>query len=495
MQKGYDNENKGYGVLVIYTGGTIGSMPKDMDDPDSPQVVVDWQTYKKLSPELEEEKLKFNVDAYSTEPLDSCNIGPFEWREMAKVIFDSYQKYEGFVILHGTDTMVYTASALSFMLQNLSKPVVITGAQMSYLFNVRNDGLQNMISALHIANPSFSKIPTIPEVCIYFGGKVLRGNRAKKLNASGFDAYNSPNFKYLAVVGESILVDTNILRKPNPSKLLTLKSKLETNVVAINFFPGIQDGRVLEGILKDDKLKGVVLMAYGAGNIPTKKEVLDLIKEGTNKGVVFLNVTQCGGGKVELGMYDTSAKLIDVGVVSGVDITSEAALVKLMVLLGDEDLTPHQVALEVQKNIAGEQSISIYTTEFASGNNKLSKDNSKVRIPATNIDGYESIKEKDVDKIILRLKDTRIRHKNTSDHVELSIFMDVSSEDVLSKDSPNFVGSFRKLPNDEHTVSFFDITQLAKKVINARASFTILLETTEAEMEWSSAELTIFTNE
>ena len=198
---GYDAENKGHGVLVIYTGGTIGSMPKDPEDPESPQVVVSWDKYKELTPQLNEKFLGFNVDSYSTEPLDSCNVGPIEWAEMVNVIKQSYKKYEGFVILHGTDTLVYTASALSFMLMNLDKPVIITGAQIAYLFNVRNDGFQNMISAIQIANPRFSKIPCVPEVCIYFNGALLRGNRTRKLNASGFDAYKSANYPPLASLG------------------------------------------------------------------------------------------------------------------------------------------------------------------------------------------------------------------------------------------------------------------------------------------------------
>ena len=323
-----DNQKNKGGVLVIYTGGTIGSRPKDPDDPSSPQVVISWKEFKESTKEFE--KLGFNVDGYTTDPLDSCNVGPKEWSEMAKVIQHSYDHYEGFVILHGTDTMTNTASALSFMLRNLGKPVILTGAQISYLWNIRNDGRQNMITALQLANPKHSKIPVIPEVCIYFHGELYRGNRTKKLHASGFDAYDSPNLPPLATIGENFEINTGLLR-PIPTTSISIQTRLETDVIAIDFFPGIQDGVILDRLLDIKGLKGVVLKAYGAGNIPTAESVMQKInKVSSVKEVVFLVVTQCGGGKVELGLYDTSAKLLDVGCLSGVDITSEAALAKII---------------------------------------------------------------------------------------------------------------------------------------------------------------------
>lgn len=484
-----NDRNKG--VFVIYTGGTIGSMPKDPEDTESPQVVVPWEKFKRLTPQLDEKLLGFRVDAFSTEPLDSCNIGPKEWKDMADTIKKNYDDYEGFVILHGTDTMIYTASALSFMLQNLGKPVIITGAQLAYLFNLRNDAMQNMITAILMANPKYSKLPVIPEVCICFNGKLLRGNRCRKINASGFDAYYSPNYSPLATAGESIQVDERLIRKVPQEKSFTTRTRLEPNVVAINFFPGIQDGLILERILADENLKGVVLMAYGAGNIPTKPEVLNLIKRVTERGVVVLDVTQCGGGKVELGMYETSALLLDIGVVSGVDITPEAALTKLMVLLGDEDMSSHEVALKVQQNIAGEQSLSIYTTEFKSKENLLDSKNTRIRIPASNIKGVWNNPD-EIDRIMLRFRNGKIQSKDKKSYAEIKLFIDLTSEDELDESSPNYFGIYRKPPNDVPTILFFDISEKAKMTMKDRASFTVVLCSEESSFSWESVELAIF---
>ena len=485
------------GVFVIYTGGTIGSMPKDPNDPDSPQVVVDWDTFKDLTEPLKksEKILGFRVDAYSTKPLDSCNIGPKEWKEMADVIKENYDEYEGFVILQGTDTMIYTASALSFMLKDLEKPVIVTGAQLAFLFNVRNDGFQNMITALQIANPRHPRIriPVIPEVCIYFNGQLLRGNRCRKFNASGFNAYQTPNYKPLAVAGESIEVDERLILKVPQDKAFITQTRMETNVVAINFFPGIQDGDILKNILSDPKLKGVVLMAYGAGNIPTNPKVMQLIKEVTERNVVVLNVTQCGGGKVELGMYETSAFLLDIGVVSGVDITPEAALTKLMMLLGDEDMTPHEVALKVQQNIAGEQSLSIYTMEFITKENQVDTENNRVRIPAANIDKvWDSVDE--IDRIMLRFRNGKIQNKSKKPYVDIKLFINLGSDEALDETNPNFIGTFKRIPNEAPTILFFDITERAKKILGDRASFTVFIAS-EGSFNWESVELTVFKKE
>jgi L-asparaginase len=481
------------GVFVIYTGGTIGSVPKDPNDPESPQVVVSWDDFIKLTPQLSEKFLGFRMDAYSTQPLDSCNIGPKEWKEMAEAIKKNYNDYEGFVILHGTDTMIYTASALSYMLQNLGKPVIITGAQLAHLFNVRNDAFQNMITAIQLANPSYYKLPVIPEVCICFNGKVLRGNRSRKINASGFDAYQSPNYPALGVAGESIQVDERLIRKTTGDKLFTTRTRLEPNVIAVHFFPGIQDGTILDRILSDQNLKGVVLMAYGAGNIPTKPEVLKLIKEVTDRGVVVLDVTQCGGGKVELGMYDTSAMLLDIGVVSGVDITPEAALTKLMVLLGDEDMTAHDVALKVQQNLVGEQSLSIYITEFKSKGD-LASMGSRIRIPAANIDiNWDNPEE--IHKIVLRFRKGKILAKNEDTPAEIKLFMDLSSEEPLDENSPKYLGVFKKRKTGDPTILFFDITEGARKLLSNRASFTVVLNSADSSFSWESVELAIFKKE
>jgi L-asparaginase len=361
----YDPGNRGSGVLVVYTGGTIGSMPRDPQDPKSPLMAVDWAEFRRrtssLNPQLADGRINaryigFNVDGASLEPLDSCNIGPGYWVELARIIEESYDRYEGFVVLHGTDTMVYTTSALSFMLEGLGKPVVVTGAQRSHLANVRNDALQNLLTSLMIANPKHSGLPIVPEVSIFFHEELLRGNRSRKVNASGFAAFKSPNYPPLASAGESIIVDRRVLRPPGSR--LHLRSHIEPNVASVIFFPGIQEASILQDVLSDPRLKGVVLMTYGAGTVPCDSRVLDPIAAAVKRGVVAIAVTQCGGGMVELERYEASARLLEVGVVSGRDITPEAALVKLMVLLGDSNLNPAEVRQLLSQDIAGELTVS-----------------------------------------------------------------------------------------------------------------------------------------
>jgi L-asparaginase len=360
----YDPGNQSSGVLVVYTGGTIGSMPRDPQDPKSPLVAVDWTEFRhrtsSLSPQLADGSINtryigFNVDGATLEPLDSCNIGPGYWVELARIIEENYDRYEGFVVLHGTDTMVYTASALSFMLEGLGKPVVVTGAQRSHLVNVRNDALQNLLTSLLIANPKHSGLPAVPEVSIFFHEELLRGNRSRKVNASGFAAFKSPNYPPLASAGESIIVDRRVLRPPGPG--LHLRSHIEPNVASVIFFPGIQEATILQDVLSDPRLKGVVLMTYGAGTVPSDPRVLDPIAAAVKRGVVAIAVTQCGGGRVELERYEASAHLLEAGVVSGRDITPEAALVKLMVLLGDPSLSPAEVRQLLSQDLAGELTV------------------------------------------------------------------------------------------------------------------------------------------
>jgi L-asparaginase len=357
----YDPGNRGSGVLVVYTGGTIGSIPRDPRDPRSPLIVVDWAEFKNRTSSLSERLadgsintryIGFNIDAASLAPLDSCNIGPDYWVEVARIIQESYDRYEGFVVMHGTDTMVYTASALSFMLEGLGKPVVLTGAQRSHLANVRNDALQNLLTALLIANPRHSGLSLVPEVSIFFHEELLRGNRSRKVTASGFAAFASPDYPPLATAGESIVVDRRVLRPPGSG--LRLRSHIEPNVATVIFFPGIQEASILQGLLSDPRLTGVVLMTYGVGTVPSDSRVLDPIAAAVKRGVVAVAVTQCGGGRVELERYEASSRLLEAGVVSGRDMTPEAALVKLMVLLGDPNLSPTEVRLLLSRDLAGE---------------------------------------------------------------------------------------------------------------------------------------------
>jgi L-asparaginase len=323
---------------------------------------VSWEEFRartsSLNPALADGSpnaryIGFPVDGASLEPLDSCNIGPDYWLAIARTIAGSYDHYAGFVVLHGTDTMVYTASALSFMFSSLAKPVILTGAQLSHLHNVRNDALQNLLTALQLANPAHSGLPTVPEVAIFFGDRLLRGNRASKVTASGLNAFASPDYPPLATAGERITVDARAVR-PADAGPLGLRTRLDPNVVAVRIFPGIQQGSLLPHILGDPNLRGIVLMTYGMGTVPSDERILGPIATATKRGVVAVAVTQCGAGRVDLGRYQAGARLRDAGVISGFDITPEAALVKLMVLLGDPAFSPADVRRQFQQDLAGE---------------------------------------------------------------------------------------------------------------------------------------------
>lgn len=491
------------GVLLIYTGGTIGSMPKDPSDEASPQIVVDWDTFKKFTPELNLDKIGFNVDFVQTSDLlDSCNIGPSIWTEIAEIIFDNYDKYEGFVILHGTDTMVYTASALSFMLVNLSKPVILTGSQRTHLFQARNDGLQNMLTALTIANPRAANIPVIPEVMIQFGQDLLRGNRTRKRDANGFAAYESPKYPALAKVGANINVDETRIR-PMPTQSFFIRKNLELNVIDFNVFPGIVEANIADKLLDGQggfQPKGVVVRSYGAGNIPTDTKFLNRLETSAKRGVVIYNVTQCTQGRVELGLYETSNKLLSFGMVSGTDLTPEAALVKMMVGLGDEDLIDDPLGLRnfLQQDQAGEQSTTILEVPYPVKAGDLSVGQNRYRFsPDRDLPGDWG--PKDIESVIIRLYDAQVfgGGEDGKETVNLEIYAGLtSSEPAHGPTSAKFACSARRAPTKDKTILSFDVTQATKRLFapGQRASFSLVLDG-EGSMNWSRAELALFIKE
>ena len=277
---------------------------------------------------------------------------PTLWAKLVKIIHYNYNNFDGFVILHGTDTMAYTASALSFMLENLSKPVILTGSQLP-IGVLRTDGKENLITSIEIAaakHPDGTAI--VPEVCIFFENHLLRGNRTTKINAENFNAFRSYNYPTLATAGIHIKYDYDRIRKADPKTPMHPHYVFDTNVVILTIFPGIQEN-IVKTVLNTPGLRAVVLKTYGSGNAPQKPWFIQLLKEATQRGIVIVNISQCSTGMVEMAHYETGLHLLDAGVISGYDATVESVLTKLMFLLG-HGLSPREVRNEMSRSIAGE---------------------------------------------------------------------------------------------------------------------------------------------
>lgn len=305
------------------------------------------------APEME--RLDFNLSILPFEkPFDSSNVTPEIWQEIARIIVEEYKDYDAFVILHGTDTMAYTASALSFMLEGLNKPVILTGAQLP-IGVARSDARENLITALEIAADRINGKPILSEVAIYFNNRLLRGNRAKKLESSQFNAFDSENYPFLADVGVTVDYGFPYIKPHKENTVLTPKFGINKNVIILKLFPGICP-KMIKSILNIDGLKGVVLETFGAGNAPTDKWLIELLKEAIDKRICIYNASQCTGGRVMQGHYETSRMLEEVGVISGSDITTEAAVTKLMFLLGQE-LPYEEVIKKLRLPLAGEMTV------------------------------------------------------------------------------------------------------------------------------------------
>lgn len=320
-------------------------------DPNTGSLVpIDFRHISDHVPELR--KFGYDLHSISFDPVkDSSNIDPGVWIKIAEIIEESYDDFDGFVILHGTDTMAYTASALSFMLENLAKPVILTGSQLP-IGLLRTDGRENLITAIEIAAAMENGLPAVPEVCIFFDNKLTRGNRTTKMSAEHFDAFYSPNYHPLAEVGLHLKYYNNLISYPDKDQKLIVHKEFDTNVAILKLFPGL-NRKLVDAITKTEGLRGLIIETYGSGNAPTYQWFLEDLKQYIDKGGIIFNVTQCHGGSVEMGLYETSRQMLAAGVVSGRDITSEASVTKLMHLLGRYS-SKEKVVQSLNMSLAGE---------------------------------------------------------------------------------------------------------------------------------------------
>lgn len=472
-------------VLMIYTGGTIGMLRQDMNNPLSPLVPASWKKLKIFVPSLN--SLDIDVELHEMELIDSSDMHPGYWIDIAKVIRDEYNEYDGFVVLHGTDTMTYTASALSFLLENLDKPVIITGSQIS-ISEARNDAASNLVPSLMFATPKTFGIPLIPEVCIYFNNKLLRGNRTRKISSSAFGGFDTPNYKGLADIGEHIKVDRGAIREPSEEGFF-IYEHLETNVLMFDIFPGLTPER-LKTIFDIPELKGVVFRTFGAGNAPTYEAFLNVLEYAVKeKNLAVVNITQCPQGMVEMGLYDASAGLLRKGLISGVDMTPEAALTKMMFLLGQYPGEIETVKEMMQKDLRGEQNVNVYNFVYEAGHADMVYKAPAKQTPS----GFN---KKNIVSANIRIDGAVIPKDITEAEIKCAIFMNYPQADEnTSTDIPQCVGLLTANYHGNSVNMIYECTEKFLQLLNPDRPVQInLVSKTGHEVKWEGLFISIYTS-